>query len=308
MKISKLFIENINDYPVMVCSADGTIAILNPKAEEVLGRGIKNSDIYSMLSRVDKVLFDIVMNSTKPRPFTTAAKLPKGFDHMDLIPIDLGDSRLCFAIIRTSDDREYELRELTRSEVSGLVSYILEHESLRSYSIPSYPIFDMVDATKRIISDIARKHIYDLELDLKQLDEADSMVTGEMGLQNYVYLITAALSAINDLAGRKAVAVALLGNSGDHRLEIVAKSDRFASGNSQVSEEDMSSSCRTKLKMCELIAANNNLKFTSELEDGNMKMIIGNLSPVLDHDFKSHYRYEGYEDMLLRAIAAVGSL
>lgn len=292
-----------NKYPVAVCAADGTAALLSPMAEELLGRFNMSDGICTFMSDADKVLFDIVMNSTKPRPFTVAAVMRGEYTHISVTPMDVGDMRICVAVFHRESD-EVCCHKITMADLSDLMDEIAGSDVLRKYASPMFPLLDIAAATRRIYNDLCERGICDLEADFSDLDAEDRMIPGEMGLQNYIYMMTAAVSAMSELAGRTKIRFSAEESACGFDLKIRAGLSRELYGNS-IAAEIISPACRARLAICEAVASNNSLGFGIVFEGDALLMSLEGIAVTSDHDFKSHYRYEGYEEMLLRAISAV---
>ena len=291
----------------MLCAADGTIVLFNYKAEDPIASHSKNG-ICGFMSTSDAVRYDIVMNSTKPRSFRTAVVAHVGYRYMDIIPMDMGDMRVCVAVFHKTVGDGNCVCELSSSDLREFIKDMAGCEILRKYSSPEYPVLDLADATQKIYCDLLQRGVCDLEGDFSDFNASQDVIPGEMGLQNYIYLMTAALSALNDIAGRKRVKFGIEGSHGCYRINMTVKMDNFVFGFGPSASETISASSRAKLELCELVAHNNDLRFEVEFNGDELRMVLSDLTVTLDHDFKSHYRYLGYEDMLERALYVMSTV
>lgn len=288
--------EFFGDAPAVVCSTDGNMVIFNACAKNMLRPSLLESDIHLLLDDMDKLRFDIVMQSKEPRQFSAAANKICGYKFIRIFSGYIGERKMCVASFVNSENeviRGYS----ERAFLERFISEISDSEAFIERRAPrEEPFFDILGITQLLVTDISAIKKYKLRFS----GDVTGICPCSVSMGDYISLVSVAVSAMNDMSGEKIVDISLERNSTGYRLKIaVSRSD---------GETGIPHACRSKFSLCSFIAEGCGCNLSMDITEKEIGVYISVEENTTHADFKSCGVLDGYADMLECAVCLLDAI
>ncbi len=284
------------DAPAVVCSANGNMVIFNSRAENVLKPCLLESDIHLLLDDMDKLRFDIVMQSKEPRQFSVAANKICGYKFIRIISGYIGERKMCVASFVNSENEA--IRGCSdRAYLERLICEIADSEAFVERRVPrEEPLFDILGITQLLVADISIRKKYKLSFS----GDVAGICPCSADMGDYINLVSVAASAMNDISGKGNVDISLERKSSGYGLKMAVSRNGKEIG--------ITDACRSKLSLCSFIAEGCGCSFGLNLTENEVCLYISVEEAAVHADFKSCWVLDGYADMLECALCLLDAI